>query len=142
MSDESELATAIVAHEVDKTLRQLTNFGTNTTTSVNNTILTSCCAKAIRAFGARFCTYDSTNSLHVDCAMKLAMVELWLRTDLPEASERVRDIRSTVPSTMPAIALQGKRKLTAVSNSPYVENSPVASGTDPVFGEAFWEGYV
>lgn len=143
MSDASDLAAAIVAHESDVTLRRLSRWGENTTTTVNSTVLESCCSKAIRTFNARFGTYDSTNSLHVDCAHKLAMIELWMRTDLPEASDRVRDLRSGVPNSfaVPTIPIAGQRRLTPRSNSPFVEPSAPTTPTAPVFGVDFFEGY-
>jgi hypothetical protein len=144
MSDASDLAAEIVIHESDVTLRRLSRWGENATNTVNSTVLESCCSKAIRTFNARFGTYDSTNELHVDCAHKLAMIELWLRTDLPDASDRVRDLRSGVPNSfaVPAIPIAGQRRLIPRSNSPFVEPSPPAANSAPVFGNDFFEGYV
>ena len=128
------LSAYIQTYEPADTLKQLTNFGTNTTAAPNAGILEAACQKAINWFEQDLTDYDPDNYLvHQDIAHAKAMQALFLRTNNREAvADYEKHLQSLISRFRSQRALSPKSNATA---TPTVRVDAAPAFDDSVFDD-------
>jgi len=137
------LNTYIQTVEPARKLKVLTNFGTNSAGSVDETVLTAFCQKAINWFGAAIGTYDPDNYLaHQDATHYKTMEALYSRAD---DEDKVADYEGKVAEILDGLrrtaTFKTKHILSPLTNSQFTPTEPDA-GTKPWADDDQFDGYV